>query len=75
MTGSGTTEIVASGFAAKVSPPAIGPQGIAFDGAGALFVADAGSIWRVTSSVPEPGTLVLLAMGLAASALMRRLVN
>jgi hypothetical protein len=63
----GVTELVASGFAAKSTAPAIGPQGIAYDGAASLFVADAGSIWRVTRTVavPEPGTLALLCAGLA----------
>jgi DNA-binding beta-propeller fold protein YncE len=64
----GVTELVASGFMAKASPPAIGPQGIAYDGAGSLFVADGGSIWRLTRTltVAEPGTLALLCAGFAA---------
>jgi hypothetical protein len=70
----GVTELVASGFAGKVAPPAIGPQGIAYDGGGSLFVADAGSIWRVTRTigVPEPRTVTLLSAGLLALIVVKR---
>jgi sugar lactone lactonase YvrE len=44
---SGTT-VFASGFAAKSSPPYIGPNGITYDGRNKLYVGDAGSIYVIT---------------------------
>jgi len=44
----GGTTVVASGFAAKTSPPYIGPNGVAYDGRSKLYVADASSIYVIT---------------------------
>jgi len=44
----GATTVFASGFAGKVSPPAIGPNGIAYDGRSKLYVADGGSVYLIT---------------------------
>lgn len=40
--------VFASGFAGKSNPPAIGPNGIAYDGRSKLYVGDAGSIYVIT---------------------------
>ena len=42
------TTVFASGFAAKSSPPYIGPNGVAYDGRNKLYVGDAGSIYVIT---------------------------
>lgn len=44
----GATTVFASGFAAKNNPPYIGPNGIAYDGRGKFYVADADSIYVIT---------------------------
>ena len=44
----GDPTVFASEFARKVSPPAIGPNGIAYDGRKKLYVGDAGSIYVIT---------------------------
>lgn len=63
----GTRELFASGFAAKGSPPVIGPQGIAYFGGSDLFVADGDSIWKISApvAVPEPSALLLMHGALA----------
>jgi sugar lactone lactonase YvrE len=45
--GSGAMTVFASGFIAKVTPPYIGPNGIAYDGHGALYVDDGDSIYVI----------------------------
>jgi plastocyanin len=44
--------VFGTGFAGKASPPAIGPQGIAFDGQNVLFVGDGDRIWRIVGPMP-----------------------
>lgn len=63
----GTKEVFASGFAAKGTPPVIGPQGVAYFGGDDLFVADGDSIWRISRpvQVPEPSALGLMLASLA----------
>ena len=49
----GSSRVVfGTGFAGKTSPPAIGPQGIAFDGQNALYVGDGNAVWRITTLAP-----------------------
>lgn len=68
----GTTEVFASGFAAKGAPPVIGPQGIAYSH-GAMFIADGDVVWKITrlAAVPEPPAVLLLLAGLAVLSVAR----
>jgi hypothetical protein len=54
----------ASGFEGKNNSPIIGPNDFIFDGANSLYVGDGDNIWRITRAVPEPTSLVLLAIAL-----------
>ena len=68
------THTFATGFAGKDNPPFNGPGEVILLEGGTLLVADAQSVWRI-STVPEPGTVVLLlGASLAALALRRRRV-
>ena len=53
------THTFATGFAGNDNPPFNGPGEVVLLEGGTLLVADAQSVWRI-STVPEPGTLVLL---------------
>lgn len=53
----GGASVFASGFSAKVSPPAIGPNGVAYNGS-VMYVGDGDTIYRITSNVPDPETLL-----------------
>jgi WD40 repeat protein len=46
----GALTVFASGFSAKVTPPAIGPNGIAFNGTNRLYVGDGNSIYLIRRS-------------------------
>ena len=64
----GEASIFASGFSAKLLPPFIGPNGLAFDGVDSLFVGDGDNVWRIrrTAAIPEPSSLALILIGLVA---------
>lgn len=69
----GSQRLFATGFAAKGTPPVIGPQGIAYFGGDDLFVADGDAIWRISrpTPVPEPETLGMLLVALVTAAARR----
>ena len=60
---SNNMSLFASGFEGKTHPPFNGPNDIAFDSGGSMYIADGNNIWKVTAIVPEPISSILLITG------------
>ena len=68
----GEKQLFASGFAGKTNAPFNGPNDIAVDGDGTIYVADADHIWRISPiEVSEPPTIALL-LGILATGFRRK---